>query len=63
MPKFFVLKGDPDVVACRALQQLEAFGCRVMSTGFVVEATTVMVWSMPMVASAITQIMPDLDWC
>ncbi len=62
MPKLFALKGQPDIVSGRTLRPLEAYGCKVMSIGFVVEATKAMVWRGPMVASAITQMLRDVEW-
>jgi ATP-binding protein involved in chromosome partitioning len=62
MPKLFALKGQPDIVTGRTLRPLEAYGCKVMSIGFVVEATKAMVWRGPMVASAITQMLRDVEW-
>jgi ATP-binding protein involved in chromosome partitioning len=62
MPKLFALKGQPDIVSGRTLRPLEAYGCKVMSIGFLVEATKAMVWRGPMVASAITQMLRDVEW-
>ncbi len=62
MPKLFNLKGRPTVVAGRTLSPLEAYGCKVMSIGFVVDADKAMVWRGPMVASAITQMLRDIAW-
>ena len=62
MPKLFGLKGQPQITSGRTLIPLEAFGCKVMSIGFVVDADNAMVWRGPMVASAITQMLRDVDW-
>jgi ATP-binding protein involved in chromosome partitioning len=62
MPKLFALKGQPDIVSGRTLRPLEGYGCKVMSIGFLVEATKAMVWRGPMVASAITQMLRDVEW-
>ncbi len=62
MPKLFNLRGRPTVVAGRTLSPLEAYGCKVMSIGFVVDADKAMVWRGPMVASAITQMLRDIAW-
>jgi ATP-binding protein involved in chromosome partitioning len=62
MPKLFNLKGRPTVIAGRTLSPLEAYGCKVMSIGFVVDADKAMVWRGPMVASAITQMLRDIAW-
>ena len=62
MPKLFALKGQPEIVTGKTLRPLEAYGCKVMSIGFVVDAGKAMVWRGPMVASAITQMLRDVAW-
>ena len=62
MPKLLNLKGRPNVIAGRTLAPLEAYGCKVMSIGFVVESDKALVWRGPMVASAITQMLRDIAW-
>jgi len=62
MPKLFALKGQPHIKSGRTLVPLEAFGCKVMSMGFVVDPAKAMVWRGPMVASAITQMLRDVEW-
>ena len=62
IPKLFALKGQPEIVSGRTLRPLEAYGCKVMSIGFVVDAGKAMVWRGPMVASAITQMLRDVAW-
>lgn len=62
MPKLLNLKGRPNLVSGRTLAPLEAYGCKVMSIGFVVETETALVWRGPMVASAITQMLRDIAW-
>ena len=62
MPKLFALRGQPRVIEGRTLEPLEAYGCKVMSIGFVVDADKAMIWRGPMVASAITQMLRDVAW-
>jgi ATP-binding protein involved in chromosome partitioning len=62
MPKLFALRGQPEIVSGRTLRPLEAYGCKVMSIGFVVDPGKAMVWRGPMVASAITQMLRDVEW-
>ena len=62
MPKLFALKGQPRIASGRTLIPLEAYGCKVMSIGFVVDADNAMIWRGPMVASAITQMLRDVAW-
>jgi ATP-binding protein involved in chromosome partitioning len=61
-PKLFGLKGQPRVLADRVLEPMTGHGCRVMSIGFLVDAEKAMIWRGPMVASAITQMLRDVDW-
>jgi ATP-binding protein involved in chromosome partitioning len=62
MPRLFNLKGRPRVISGRTLAPLEAYGCKVMSIGFVVDGDKAMIWRGPMVASAITQMLRDIAW-
>lgn len=62
MPKLFGLRGTPRIVSGKTLEPLEAYGCKVMSIGFLVDATKAMVWGGPMVASAVTQLLRDVVW-
>jgi ATP-binding protein involved in chromosome partitioning len=62
MPKLLNLKGRPNLISGRTLAPLEAYGCKVMSIGFVVDTDTALVWRGPMVASAITQMLRDIAW-
>ncbi len=62
MPKLFGLKGAPRIVSGRTLEPMQAFGIKVMSIGFLVDAAKAMVWRGPMVASAVTQLLRDVDW-
>ena len=41
---------------------LEAWGLRVMSIGFLVDADTAMIWRGPMVMGALEQMMGQVDW-
>ena len=62
MPKLFALRGQPRIVTGRTLAPLEGYGCKVMSIGFVVDLDKAMIWRGPMVASAITQMLRDVEW-
>ena len=41
---------------------MEAYGLKVMSMGFLVDEETPMIWRGPMVMSALTQMLRDVDW-
>lgn len=44
------------------LTPVDAFGLKLMSIGYVTEQSDAMIWRGPMVVSAITQMMRDVDW-
>jgi ATP-binding protein involved in chromosome partitioning len=62
MPRLLALKGKPELVGGRTLKPMEAFGLKVMSIGFLVDEDTAMIWRGPMVQSAITQMLREVDW-
>ncbi len=61
-PLLFGLYGRPRVGANRMLQPMDGYGVRVMSIGFVVEEEVAMIWRGPMVQSAITQLLGEVEW-
>jgi len=61
MPRLLGLKGKPAMVNGR-MQPMENYGLKVMSIGFLVEEETPMIWRGPMVMSALTQMMREVDW-
>jgi ATP-binding protein involved in chromosome partitioning len=61
LPTLLGLHGKPQASG-RKLKPMQAFGLRAMSMGLLVDAETAMVWRGPMVMSAITQMMADVDW-
>lgn len=62
MPRLLALKGKPELAGGRTLKPMEAFGLKVMSIGFLVDEDTPMIWRGPMVQSAITQMLREVDW-
>lgn len=62
MPRLLALKGKPEMVGGRTLKPMEAYGLKVMSIGFLVDEDTPMIWRGPMVQSAITQMLREVDW-
>ena len=62
MPKLFALSGRPSVKEGRILIPMEAYGLKVMSIGFLVDEDQAMIWRGPMVMSAITQMLREVDW-
>ncbi len=63
-PKLFGLSGKPETIAGEKLllKPFEKYGVKVMSIGFLVDEATPMIWRGPMVISAITQLLKDVDW-
>ncbi|WP_373049097.1 Mrp/NBP35 family ATP-binding protein [Vulgatibacter sp.] len=56
------ISGKPTSVDGRTLEPMEAHGLKVMSIGFLVEPDQAMVWRGPMLHSAITQLLRDVNW-
>jgi ATP-binding protein involved in chromosome partitioning len=64
LPKLFGLSGKPETIPGEKLllKPFEKYGVKVMSIGFLVDEATPMIWRGPMVISAITQLLKDVDW-
>lgn len=62
LPTLLGIHSKPRVGPDRKLRPAEAFGLRAMSMGLLVDAETAMVWRGPMVMSAITQMIADVEW-
>ena len=63
LPRLLGLKDrKPEVVGGRILRPLNAYGVKVMSIGFLVEEDTPMIWRGPMVVSALTQMLREVEW-
>jgi ATP-binding protein involved in chromosome partitioning len=61
LPRMLGLAAKPDVRDGRMIP-LEAWGLRVMSIGFLVDADTAMIWRGPMVMGALEQMMGQVEW-
>ncbi|MFN3661318.1 P-loop NTPase [Yoonia sp.] len=62
LPTLLGLHGKPAMGEGRKLRPMQAYGLKAMSMGLLVEPETAMVWRGPMVMSAITQLMADVEW-
>jgi len=62
MPRLLAIKGKPETIGGRMLKPMESFGLKVMSIGFLVEEETPMIWRGPMVMTAITQMLREVQW-
>jgi ATP-binding protein involved in chromosome partitioning len=61
MPKLLGLKGKPQTRG-GLLIPMDGHGLKVMSIGFLVEEETPMIWRGPMVMSALTQMLREVEW-
>jgi ATP-binding protein involved in chromosome partitioning len=62
MPKLFGVSAKPEVGESNKLVPLEAYGCKVMSIGFLIDEGAPVVWRGPMVMSALTQLLREVVW-
>jgi len=62
MPRLLRITGRPEPVSGRILKPLEGYGLKVMSMGFLVDEDTPMIWRGPMVISALTQMLREVQW-
>tara|TARA_R110002020_G_scaffold36894_15_gene110935 strand:- start:1343 stop:2497 length:1155 start_codon:yes stop_codon:yes gene_type:complete len=62
MPRLLGLTRKPETVGGNKLKPLEAHGVKVMSIGFLVDPEAPMIWRGPMVVSALTQMLRDVEW-
>ncbi len=62
MPRLLAIKGKPETIGGRMLRPMESFGLKVMSIGFLVDEETPMIWRGPMVMTAITQMLREVEW-
>ncbi len=62
LPTLLGLTGKPAKGQGRNLLPMQAYGLKAMSMGVLVDPETAMVWRGPMIMSAITQMISDVDW-
>jgi ATP-binding protein involved in chromosome partitioning len=62
VPKLLAIRGRPQTVGGTRLAPMDGYGLKVMSIGFLVEEETPMIWRGPMVMSALTQMLREVDW-
>ena len=62
MPRLMGLSGKPELIGDKTLKPMQNYGIKVMSIGFLVEEETPMIWRGPMVMSALTQMLRDVEW-
>ena len=62
MPRLLKIRGKPQTVDGKVLRPLENYGLKVMSMGFLVDEETPMIWRGPMVMSALSQMLREVEW-
>jgi ATP-binding protein involved in chromosome partitioning len=62
LPKLLAIREKPQTIGGTRLKPLERYGLTVMSIGFLIEEETPMIWRGPMVMSALTQMLREVEW-
>ncbi|PWK68517.1 Mrp/NBP35 family ATP-binding protein [Aminobacter sp. AP02] len=62
MPRLLNIHGRPETVDGKILKPMGNYGLKVMSMGFLVDEETPMIWRGPMVMSALTQMLREVEW-
>jgi len=62
MPKLLAIRERPQTVGGTRLKPIERYGMPAMSIGFLIEEETPMIWRGPMVMSALTQMLREVEW-
>jgi ATP-binding protein involved in chromosome partitioning len=62
LPKLLAIKERPETAGGTRLKPILRHGMPVMSIGFLVEEETPMIWRGPMVMSALTQMLREVEW-
>ena len=62
IPRLTNVHGRPETVDGKVLKPMQGFGLKLMSMGFLVDEETPMIWRGPMVMSALTQMLREVEW-
>jgi ATP-binding protein involved in chromosome partitioning len=62
IPKLLAIKEKPETIGGTRLKPIEKYGLKVMSIGFLIDEETPMIWRGPMVMSALTQMLREVEW-
>src|SRR5471030_686076 len=62
LPKLLAIKEKPETIDGKRLKPIDRYGLTVMSIGFLIDEKTPMIWRGPMVMSAITQMLREVEW-
>jgi ATP-binding protein involved in chromosome partitioning len=61
-PRMMGISGKPSSKDGKIMEPMQNHGIKVMSMGFLIEEETPMIWRGPMVMSAVTQMLRDVNW-
>ncbi|MCC6887682.1 MAG: iron-sulfur cluster carrier protein ApbC [Hyphomicrobiales bacterium] len=62
LPKLLAIRERPQTVGGTRLKPISRYGLTVMSIGFLIDEETPMIWRGPMVISALTQMLREVEW-
>jgi ATP-binding protein involved in chromosome partitioning len=62
LPKLLAIKERPQTAGGTRLKPISRYGLTVMSIGFLIDEETPMIWRGPMVISALTQMLREVEW-
>jgi len=62
LPKLLAIDEKPETAGGTRLKPIMRFGMPAMSIGFLIGAETAMIWRGPMVVSALTQMLREVEW-
>ncbi len=62
VPKLLAIKERPQTLGGTRLKPISRYGLTVMSIGFLIDEETPMIWRGPMVISALTQMLREVEW-
>src|SRR3954453_3040478 len=62
LPKLLAIKDRPQTIGGTRLKPITRYGLTVMSIGFLIDEETPMIWRGPMVISALTQMLREVEW-
>ena len=62
LPKLLDIRERPETIGGKRLKPIARHGLAAMSIGFLIEEETPMIWRGPMVMSALTQMLREVEW-
>src|SRR5215467_4286368 len=62
LPRLLAIKDRPQSLGGTRLKPISRYGLTVMSIGFLIDEETPMIWRGPMVISALTQMLREVEW-